>query len=324
MAGTLRPPFANKTKLRGIYTLLLILSVRIERIESRRAPWILGPIRSSTRFQHHTKNDKQHRLTAPFTLLLRGGSSSTKESKERAYRLQQQLHLQTRGIQLREALIDRGFLELQHYDNSAGAPRGKDVDWDCVLSTAENPKPCMYTLDAEEGTKVMCPIGTQDYITVVALNRLRRVDPSKVNPLWHDQYNILKNWFGEGSQYSVYQHLPQAFAVGISGLLDRPLWLQTVFGVAILFSVIITLPLWRIVGPQLLQTPLLWQTWSHWGRFIHAPLPLKLFLGQLAFYYVGSAVKTVYGNIFNLLVEWECSALEKHLPLTILEEDEDE
>jgi hypothetical protein len=328
---TARGRLDSRRSLLPFTIVLLLANLRLDDVSARSFGQRFGGRVSFSAFPNH-------QTTRSDILTMRGGGSGgsikaqkndsshdTVAAKERAYRLQQQLYLQTRSLLLREALIHRGFVELHHYDQT-GVTRPKEVDWDCMVSTAEHPKQCIYTFATEVGTKVLCPVDVdvKKYITVASLNQLRRADPTKVNPLWNNQYNVLDGWFGETSKYSVYRHLPPAFALGVSGLLDRPWLLQTVFGLTVVFGMIFTLPAWRILGPQLLQMPLLWQTWSHWYRFVHAALPLKLIMFQYALYYGGEAAKSIYSQIRDYLVEWECRMLEDCLPLTVIEGDDDE
>ena len=161
------------------------------------------------------------------------------------YYIQQQLYLQSRSLQLRQALIQRGIHALAHTStttttSATSGGKKKVVDWECALSTEEYPKSCLYSLDAEYGQKVIAPMLPEEdddeddeneegstttttkarpkknkkyeWITISSLNRLYRTDPNKVEPLWYDQYAILSTWFsrssGSGSPhpYSLYTH----------------------------------------------------------------------------------------------------------------------
>lgn len=247
--------------------------------------------------------------------LPRGGSTALKENLD-AYHLQQQLYLQSRSLQLRQALIQRGITELQHSEPGQVA---QNVDWDCALATADHPKSCLFSFDAEEGCKVIAPIETEQWITLSALNRLRRNDPTKVEPLWHSQYNILQTWFHPNkSPYSLYTHLSPV-GTFLSCLLDAPLFLGATMILACTFLFLATFPIWEWLIKELLTSRILWINWHQWARFIHAALPLKLLLGQLAWKGIASIFGQMYGNIRANLVEIECQLLEKATPLTIVE-----
>ncbi|GAX23779.1 hypothetical protein FisN_12Hh357 [Fistulifera solaris] len=247
--------------------------------------------------------------------LPRGGSTATKDNLD-AYYLQQQLYLQSRSLQLRQALIQRGILEFQHSESSQVA---QNVDWDCALATAENPKSCLFSFDAEEGCKVIAPIDTQQWITLSALNRLRRNDPTKVEPLWHSQYNILQTWFHPNkSPYSLYTHLSPV-GTFLSCLLDAPLLLGATIILACTFLFLATFPFWEWLIKRILTSHIMWINYHQWARFTRAALPLKLLLGQMAWKGLANVFGQIYGKIRTYLVEIECQQLEQAIPLTIVE-----
>jgi hypothetical protein len=110
------------------------------------------------------------------------GTSSSNDNdyiSDKTYAIQQQLFLQTRSVQLRQALVQRGLYELSHIGTTtatASAPTTtrqhgtttssstskQIVDWECALSTKEYPKSCLYSLDAEYGQKVIAPMLPED------------------------------------------------------------------------------------------------------------------------------------------------------------------
>jgi hypothetical protein len=223
-------------------------------------------------------------------------------------------------MQLRQALLARGLDGLHHSPQALeAAKKHVAVDWECALATQASPKSCLYSFDAEAGTKVVAPRDTTQWITLSALNRLRRNDPTKVEPLWHSQYAILSTWLQPSSAFSLYHYLNPAGAL-LSFLLDTPLLLVggllTVMGAFFL----ITLPLWESLLTTLVTSNLLWAQWPQWGRFLHAALPFKLLLGQMAYKGVASLLGKVYGDVRSRLVEVECQLWETCIPLTILPE----
>jgi hypothetical protein len=242
--------------------------------------------------------------------------SKKKNDELQAYRLQQQLYLQSRSLQLRQALIARGLTALQH--GAVEETVSRHVDWDCAVATAENPKSCLYSFDAEQGSKVVAPIDTDQWITLSALNRLRRTDPTKVEPLWHSQYSILKTWLQPASQYSLYNHLTPTGQL-LSFILDAPIVLATAMVLVGFLGLVVTLPFWEGLVQTILTHPLIWKQWPQWGRFVHAALPLKLLLGQLAWKAMAAIFGRVYARVRDQLIEWECQIWEECMPLTILE-----
>jgi len=205
---------------------------------------------------------------------------------------------------------------LQHTAKDANTPT--ETDWDCALATTDYPKTCLYSFDAETGAKVVAPTNTTAWITLTALNRLRRNDPTKVEPLWHSQYPILRTWLSPQHKYSLYTHLTPVGTV-LSLLLDSPWMLVLAIASALTVAFLATMPVWESLVQTSLCSGVIWRYWPHWGRFVHAALPLKLLLGQMAFKALSTAFGKVYGQIRTNLVEWECRILEDCIPLTILE-----
>jgi hypothetical protein len=265
--------------------------------------------------------------------LARGGAlkttTSTANSKDdvSAYRTRQQLYLQSRSLLLRQALIGRGLDALDHDagggDEGGAKKRAKPVDWDCAVATEAHPKSCLYSFDAETGAKVLAPLDTTHWITLAALNRLRRTDPTKVEPLWHSQYNILSTWWHPSHVFSLYTYLTPLGAF-VSFLLDSPLLLASTLLGFVLLSALVTLPVWEHLAQIIVTHPVIWQQWPSWGRFVHAALPLKLLLGQMAWKAVAQVFGRLYGRVRTHLIDWECQILETCIPVTILEDAEDE
>lgn len=252
-------------------------------------------------------------VRAPYSF--RGGATAVKKDDLKAYRLQQQLYLQSRSLLLRQALIDRGLDALQHGETEKTV--SKAVDWDCTIATADDPKVCLYSFDAEVGAKVVAPIDTDQWITLTALNRLRRIDPSKVEPLWHGQYSILRTWFRPDSSFSLYNHLTPVGTV-LSILLDAPVLLGLALFGTVVAALLLTLPVWERLLSVALTSKILWLQWPNWARFVHAALPLKLLLGQMAWKAIAVAFTNIYNAIRARLIEWECKIWQECIPLTII------
>ena len=165
---------------------------------------------------------------------------------------------------------------------------------------------------------MVAPIDTNQWITLSALNRLRRTDPTKVEPMWHSQYAILNSWFGDNSEYSLLQH------VGIMGflitlLLDtaRGALLKSVLVVGILSVLILFMPMIEFIVNRALVSSMFWLRWPTWGRFVHAALPLKLLLGQLGWKFLASSFGKLESRVRDSIVAMECAILEESIPLTV-------
>ena len=271
------------------------------------------------------RDDESSSMINPLLLLLRGGSTKASPSATddlealRAYRWQQQLYLQSRSMLLRQALLARGLDGLHHSPEALEeAKKHVPIDWDCALATDEHPKSCLYSFDAEPGTKVVAPRDTTQWITLSALNRLRRNDPTKVEPLWHSQYSILATWLNPESEYSMYHHLNPAGSL-LSFLLDSPVVLIGGMMMVLATSFLVTMPFWESLLTTFLTSSMLWLQWPNWGRFLHAALPFKLLLGQMAYKFLALVLGKAYSDLRQRLVELECQIWEDCMPLTILE-----
>jgi hypothetical protein len=220
---------------------------------------------------------------------------------------------------LRQSLIDRGLDALQF--TATDKDHAKPIDWDCAVATAESPKSCLYSFDAQLGHKVIAPRDTTQWITLTALNRLRRTDPSKVEPLWHSQYYILQAWFHPNSPHSLYTYLSPRAAL-LSFVLDVPMVLGAALAVSIGVIFLLTFPIWEVIFTSFLTSSFLWMQWPSWGCFLHAALPLKLLLGQMTWKAVASALARLHGRVRSDLIEMECQLWEDCIPRTIVEETE--
>lgn len=238
-------------------------------------------------------------------------------SSLQSYRMQQQVLLQLRSTYLSEALARRGLPipTLADVSTPDGATPPQPVDWDCAMATKENPRSCLYSFDPQPGTKVVAPLGSQDWISLAALNRLRRDDPTKVEPMWHSKYAILDSWFHPESQFSLLQH------VGVKGFLLNALLqgvrLQMALALSLLVATIILMPTIEYIANRFLVSGLFWINWHQWYRWVHAALPLKLLMGQMFGKFLLKMFSKLVVVVKDRLVEIECEILEQSIPLTI-------
>lgn len=239
---------------------------------------------------------------------------------------------QLRSTYLTEMLAARGvplptIMSVSTADGEK--PPGK-VDWDCAMSTDDDPKSCLYSFDAEPDTKVVAPLGTDQWISLSALNRLRRTDPTKVEPMWHSQHAILKSWFSDQSEFSLLQH------VGVKGffissiLLDggNGMVLRILLILAVLNALILLMPLLELIVGRIIVSAPFWAQWTTWGRIARAGFPLKLLIGQLVWKGLASCFTKVENEVREYIVDMECEILEESVPVTVgvgaKEEEEEE
>mmetsp|Transcript_10826 Transcript_10826/g.15949 ORF Transcript_10826/g.15949 Transcript_10826/m.15949 type:complete len:351 (-) Transcript_10826:1281-2333(-) len=234
------------------------------------------------------------------------------------YRMDQQELLQMRSTFLSEELAKRGLpmTTLLQVSTPEGEKTPEIVDWDCAMSTVEEPKTCLYSFDAEPNTKVIAPIDSNQWISLSALNRLRRTDPTKVEPMWHSQYSISKAWFGDSSEYCILQHC-DAKGIFLSFLLDQGVVLKALLAFTFLFGAIIFLPLIEFTLSRFLVSSAVWSSWHNWARVVHAALPLKLLLGQIGWKGLAKTLGKLEQRVRDTLIELECVNLEERIPLTV-------
>jgi hypothetical protein len=245
-------------------------------------------------------------------------------AKLQAYRMQQQVLLQLRATMLSEALARRGLPlpSLADVTTPEGVAAPIQVDWECAISTKEKPIQCIFTFDNEPGTKLIAPVDPKrgealdtEWISVAALNRLRRNDQTKVQTTWHHKYDILASWFQADSEYSVLQH------VGPKGILLNVLLDNTVLGIvvggALLMSFLVLLPLLEVVVNRFLVSGFLWMRWFSWYRYVRMGLPIKLVLAQWLLSTALQGFNKIKGIVKDHLVELECEILDESLPITL-------
>jgi len=247
--------------------------------------------------------------------------------KLQAYRMKQQVLLQLRATFLSEALAKRSLPipSLKDVSTPDGKVPPKKVDWDCAMSTEADPKHCLISYEPEPGSKLVVPTelaSTDKWITLAALNRLRRDDPSKVEPMWSDRYAIRSSWFGPNSRYSLLQHVGPKGVV-LSTLLDGNR-LSTVVGLVLLFLVVQLMPVIEILVNRFLVSSFLWSRWISWYRYVHIGLPFKLLILQTVYSYVAKGFAALVSVIKDKLVDLECQILEETIPLTMGEGSEDD
>mmetsp|Transcript_28644 Transcript_28644/g.61428 ORF Transcript_28644/g.61428 Transcript_28644/m.61428 type:complete len:388 (+) Transcript_28644:141-1304(+) len=247
--------------------------------------------------------------------------------KLQSYRMKQQVLLQLRATFLSESLAKRGLPvpSLQDVSTPDGRVPPQRVDWDCALSTEEDPKHCLISYEPEPGSKLVVPMelaSTDKWITLAALNRLRRDDPSKVEPMWSDKYAVLSSWFGPNSRYSLLQHVGPKGVV-LSTLLDGNR-LPAVVGALLVLLIIQLLPVIEMAANRLLVSGFLWTKWASWHRYVHIGLPFKLLIVQTIISYASKAFAALVSVIKDRLLDLEGRILEETIPLTVGEGAEDD
>ena len=108
---------------------------------------------------------------------------------------------------------------------------------------------------------MIAPAGKDLWIAVSTLNQLRRQDPTKVEPLWNDQYAVLLSWFGENSPYSLLQHTGTMGYV-LSALLGNSGVLRSLMVLSMAGAALLLLPLLEYIANRALVSSYLWLKWA--------------------------------------------------------------
>lgn len=134
--------------------------------------------------------------------------------------------------------------------------------------------------------------------------------------MWHSQYAVLRSWFGDDSEYSALQHSgPRGLVLSL--LLDQGIVLKALLSTVIVMASIIFLPFIDFFIGRALVSSTVWMNWPQWARIVHAALPLKLLLGQMAWKFMAKMFGKVEQRVKDTLVEMECATLEETIPLTV-------
>lgn len=268
-------------------------------------------------------------ISSPLPSLLQQQQQQEEDDSYNKWRLQQGQLLQIRSTFLSEALAQKFGVPLTTMKQVSTLDSDRTaelVDWDCALSTVRHPKSCLYCFDAQPGSKVVAPVGTTQYITLSALNRLRRTDPSKVEPMWHGNYAILRAWFTD-DDLSVFSLFPYAGWRGFlvsSVLLHGNVLRASLWTVTTLATMSLIRPVWSKLINRVLVGGLFWSFYDTWSKVFHAAFPLKLLLGQMLIKTITNKFLALEDWVRNYVVEWECQILEECVPITVWDEDEED
>lgn len=250
-----------------------------------------------------------------YPLALRGGSSAVDDGEDaddavdaealerRTWLLEQVRRRQERVLVLSKSLAERG---LPFGDGSLAEPEKKAgvefPDWVCATSTPDAPKPCLIWGDAADDTKVVRPRKAKgQWVSLSALNALRRTEPLKASRLWYDKYLLdLRRFNDEAGPVAALlgavldsrracHALTTVAALGIAFVARRPVG----------FAVI-----------KLLTSQLCWKNYAVWSPIVHAPLPLKLLILRQAYITAVNNFRGLELQIRAGLVELESRVLE--------------
>ena len=199
----------------------------------------------------------------------------------------------------------------------------------------KNPYSCLYSYSVPPNTLLLSPTTPPaeptEWIALATLLKLHRTSPAAtVLSLWHNKYNV-DTWFSSHALDCIYQYnTPRgaSLTIGLNFIqsllapakpsLASSLILSPYSRFALTLGLLTTLsyllkiePLIKTFVIRLQTTELFWRTHQYWSRIVFAPLPLKIYLGQLVVGAWGGVEKKVGKIVWEYLVELETMEIEK-------------
>lgn len=144
--------------------------------------------------------------------------------------------------------------------------------------------------------------------------------------MWHSQYAILDSWFKDTSEYSLLQFVNWKGFIVSTILLDlgKGMALKGLLMVSCLMGLLVAMPVLEVILSRFLTSSLLWMKWMSWGRFVHAALPLKILIGQMAWKFLAGSFGKLESAVRDYIVEMECNILEESIPVTVRDDEDDD
>jgi hypothetical protein len=178
-----------------------------------------------------------------------------------------------------------------------------------ALSREDSPIECRVTLQqAPVGSKCIAPCGctgSQQWITFSEFNRLRRLEPSQ----WISCQTCQQQF-----DYSLIRKYGGITGNAVTAILDNTNILRALLTV-VAFSTIAG-GLGSLIQ-KLLLSSVLWSSYPKWSKIVHLPLVLKFWGAKLVGQFLLERYFRVEKEILKILAEFETSAVEQNLPVTI-------
>ena len=201
------------------------------------------------------------------------------------------------------------------------------ASWECAVSTEDAERSCLLWGSAAAGAKVVAPrtpeaersgargdaaVRDDTWITLSALNSMRRDEPEKVNDLWFNQYTV------DMAAFTAHAG-PLGALVG--ALLDArpPARYAALAALAALLVAAFARPLSGL-ALSFSTSSWLWCRYPSWSRVLYCALPVKLFVGRSVALWLGAQVAKVDASARAALVRAENFLLESFTPVTAGEE----
>jgi len=190
---------------------------------------------------------------------------------------------------------------------------------------------CLYCFEAERGRVVVAPVPLGEgndlgdvterpWISLTSLNRLRRLSPPKVNPMWHDKFDVLKSLFDPTSPANIAKYSDGGSLIGAveSGLLNIKGGVGCLVWGAILSALLVFSPILLALTRVTFTSQPFWDQYNLWSRIVYAPLPLKIYLVQVLGRWAGGGVTKIIERVREGMVDRECERLDMGVQMEVL------
>lgn len=269
-------------------------------------------------------SNKRAKIHAVRLAVPRGGETAAAEPEvdeeaqaRRVWLVEQVRRRQERVLVFSKALAERG---LNFGDGTTANPPPRQMveapDWLVARASEETPRSCLIWGDAMEDTAVVRPRKARgQWVSLSALNNLRRLEIVKASKLWYDRYALdLRRLNAESG--------PAAVLLG--SVLDSR---RASRGLTLLTATLVfafARPLLAVAAVAGLTSRTCWTNYALWSPLVHAPLPLKLLVVRQFYVWGVNGIRALELLLRKALVELESRALEAGVRESILEAEDEE
>eukprot|EP00922_Rhytidocystis_sp_ex-Travisia-forbesii_P027866 GHVS01040897.1.p1 GENE.GHVS01040897.1~~GHVS01040897.1.p1 ORF type:complete len:287 (-),score=67.88 GHVS01040897.1:161-1021(-) len=189
------------------------------------------------------------------------------------------------------------------HNNTTTSPPANDIKLSIVVCS-DVVVPCLVWLETPTGYKAIAPRGTNLYVSVQALNHVRRNHPQKVKALWFGEYDFI---------FDQLNKMLSTKTLLLSAFLDKPQSLRISLLLLLSYLISCTSPIRSL--QSLSTSSAVWQSYHHWAKLLYAPLPLKVLIARLVGVAVCGSWRAVETKVRNVLVDLESKAIDRDLPV---------
>lgn len=234
-----------------------------------------------------------------------GGQDSSRLTRE--WVIRQSHALQLKLAYLSDALRADG-LPMAHFDCKEPVSKREPVPvvWDVSVKRDGDGKRCLLYGDTEEGAVMVAPRGSNKWVALHELNRVRRDGKDgarQVADLWYGQYVM---------QYDQLMGVLPLKGVAAAVLLNHAHGVKALMAVAMV-SIVLALrgPLEGLLL-RTMASGFVWKRYHVWSQFLYWPLPMKLVVYRMLAVLAWKKLTDCEKAIRTALVDVECDMLEEY------------